>query len=247
MSEATRSILAALFAGDTVAEQQRLDAIYEYAQAAAAGKDAAALLPATSTYISNDEAAYQHFQAVRILLETPEQVWLRPPLDAEFDLSFLPQPATVESRAEHSRAVSAPTWLLEAGRLIVRFSRDSLADLAVQTGGEPAYAKSGHDRTLFTWRLEQPEDDFVLAVTARELDRPEMCDLIVAVEIPSRGGWPHLADIPITLSPGPMSPSCNVKTTRTDSFGKARFSTIPATVLSTLTLEVDFSPPEDAT
>ncbi|MCL4863968.1 MAG: hypothetical protein KJZ93_31460 [Caldilineaceae bacterium] len=147
--------------------------------------------------------------------------------------------AALEQRA--SSVTHKPYWWDEFGRMILQFSADLLASWQPPALA-PAYSglKAGEETPALTqFTIEEHEQDLIVTVTIRaegdEGENAGRCAIEVAVEIPSRGGWPNLADIPVMLKRGdePLARSF------TDAFGKAQFDGIARGDLPQLSIEVD--------
>ncbi|RIK38368.1 MAG: hypothetical protein DCC55_21360 [Chloroflexi bacterium] len=147
--------------------------------------------------------------------------------------------AALEQRA--SSVTHKPYWWDEFGRMILEFSADLLA-LWQPPALAPAYSglKAGEAAPILArFTIEEHERDLIATVTIRaegaEGENAGRCAIEVAVEIPSRGGWPNLADIPVMLKRGdePLARSF------TDAFGKVQFTGIARGDLPQLSIEVD--------
>lgn len=152
-----------------------------------------------------------------------------PPHYPAADLSFLP------------RQPAQPSWHLdELGRLIIEFSADLLRALQPPIS-RPAYAttrvKSDQSRkTLCQFSLKEIVDDLEVKISAEETrEDATHCTVIVEVNIPSRGGWPHLADTEVTIKRGER----DLETQFTDAFGKAVFKGIASEDLAHLVFEIN--------
>ncbi len=84
--------------------------------------------------------------------------------------------------------------------------------------------------------LKEAVEDLEVTITAEEA-REDMayCTVMVEVDIPSRGGWPNLADTEVTIKRGESEP----ETALTDAFGKAVFTGIATTELAHLVFEIN--------
>lgn len=142
------------------------------------------------------------------------------------------------------RPTSAPPpaprpWRLdELGRLIVELT-DALLEAVQAPPRQPAYAlaglKSDAPGTLFTLPIPVPEADLDVTIqAARARAAPDRCTLYVQVDIPSRGGWPHLAGTEVTL----VQPEGDPLQEWTDAYGEAVFEGVPVEKLGGLVIEV---------
>jgi hypothetical protein len=129
-----------------------------------------------------------------------------------------------------------PFWRLdERGRLLIQFSAEF-----VNAWQPPAYGlvglKAGQSfRTLAKFSLEGAIEDLEMVITVEEKrDDPARCTIVVEVNIPSRGGWPHLAGTEVTIRQNKLA----LDTRLTDAFGRAVFEAIPTSALSQLVFEI---------
>ena len=148
-------------------------------------------------------------------------------------LSFLPQrdrpvrPGTVRWRLD------------ELGHLIIEFSTE-LVRVFQAPAYRPAYAMAGvksgkASRTLCQLSLREAIEDLEVTITAEETrGDPVRCTVIVEVNIPSRGGWPNLADTEVALKRDERE----LETQLTDAFGKAVFEGIATDDLPHLVFEI---------
>ena len=83
--------------------------------------------------------------------------------------------------------------------------------------------------------LQETVKDLDVTITAEEAhDDPDHCTVVVEANVPSRGGWPHLADTEVTIKRAAME----LGTQRTDAFGKAVFERVAANDLAQLVFEI---------
>jgi hypothetical protein len=199
-----------------------------YVDAELNGLAAAALYPQIQEQLATCASCrllYEEFQTLLKMEETGAAVW--PPQQASFDFSYL-QRATGSGATSVEQVVDQVLWRLTAWRgLVVEFSTGFLESLQAQAL-QPALLKS-NDRELFTVSSPAIVDDLKVVVTARARRRePEHCSITVGVEIPSRGGWPNLGGIPVTLTIGGQP----VETLATDDYGRVVFPSIARTALA---------------
>jgi hypothetical protein len=153
-----------------------------------------------------------------------------PPYYPVPDLSFLPK-----------KEPPPILWHLdELGRLIIEFSADLLRALqppAYQPAYAPVRAKSDQSRkTLCQISLKEAVEDLEVTITAEEAREDTVyCTVMVEVDIPSRGGWPNLADTEVTIKRSESEP----ETYLTDAFGKAVFTGIATDELAHLIFEIN--------
>jgi hypothetical protein len=148
------------------------------------------------------------------------------------DLSFL------EPTRTGKPAAPQPWRLDELGRLLVEFTDDLLCSLLLPAR-RPAYAlaglKSSTPGMLFELPIQAPDADLGVTIRAEgERAASDHCTLCVQVDIPSRGGWPHLAGTEVTLKQPGHEPAQEW----TDAYGEAIFDGIPVENLAGLVIEV---------
>lgn len=150
------------------------------------------------------------------------------------ELSFLPR------RKDRPAQPTGIHWRLdELGRLIIEFSTE-LVRAFQAPAYRPAYAMAGvksdkASRTLCQLSLKEAVEDLEVTITAEETrGDPARCTVIVQVDIPSRGGWPNLADTEVTLKRDERE----LETQLTDAFGKAVFEGIATDDLPHLVFEI---------
>ena len=159
---------------------------------------------------------------------------VEPPHYPAPDLPFLRA-----KRAAPPRLPQVDWRLDELGRLIIRFSAELVRTLQLPAY-QPAYAAAGlksarAQRILCHLSLKEAVEDLEVTVTVEEeRDTPANCTVVVAVNIPSRGGWPNLAGTRVTLKRG----DDELETQWTDAFGKAVFEGISTGDLPHLVFEI---------
>jgi hypothetical protein len=158
------------------------------------------------------------------------------------DLAFLrpalKEPADLDEPAAQSKPAAPPWRLDDLGRMIVELT-DELLGALLPPARQPACAlaglKSAAPGTLFRLPIQAPDAGLnvtIQAETARAA--PDRCTLTVSVDIPSRGGWPHLAGTEVTLCQAGREPDQEW----TDAYGEALFENVPVAKLSGLVIEV---------
>jgi hypothetical protein len=160
----------------------------------------------------------------------------RPVRKPKFDFSFLPTAPTKPFDTPAATQDRPFRWD-ELGRLIIEFSAELVRALQ-PPAYQPAYAavKSPRSsRTLCQLSLEEVGEDLNVTITAEEMrDDPTLCIAIVEVNIPSRGGWPNLANTEVTLKRG----KAELETQLTDAYGEAIFEGINTDDLAHLVFEI---------
>lgn len=149
-------------------------------------------------------------------------------------------------------ADEAPNWtrgdgfewryLKEAGRVVIRLVEEVLNTITfnLQQGLQPATGQlvlgglRGR-QSLFEMTLKEAIEDFeaVITVEASRQD-PTHCAITVEVNIPSRKGWPNLADTEVKL----MQNKLILATQTTNAFGRTVFKDIAMDELTKLSFEI---------
>jgi len=182
-----------------------------YIEAALDGKDAAALFPTVHTAIATYPAFAEEHQILYELLDAERRGELKePPFMPVFDFSYLNLPA-IEKEPNLVQTEAKPWHLNSIGNLI----------------------------TWHTWleyTLPIQTDDLEVAISAKHRGQEsEYCNIVVNVNIPSRGGWPFLAESQIQLSGKEVQNEWR----ETDAFGEAVFELIKKTDVPHLVIEVN--------
>jgi len=156
-----------------------------------------------------------------------------PPDIPEPDLSFLGK-----KQAGDSQPVRIPWRLEELGRLVIQFSSE-LVQQAFQPPPDPlAYAGAGLKSTQSTGTLGQISleevEDLKVTLTAEKMNDPRRCTVTVEVDIPSRGGWPNLANTEVTLKRSDVESETDL----TDAYGQVIFDEIAIEELAQLVFEI---------
>lgn len=100
---------------------------------------------------------------------------------------------------------------------------------------QPAMLKSAAPAGL-RYELADAVDDLAVRIEAEpQRGDPQRWTVEVAVDIPSRGGWPHLAGSLVTLRRG----DATLDQQETDPYGKALFDDLPASALPQLSFTVE--------
>lgn len=149
----------------------------------------------------------------------------------QFDFSFLENPI------QPAQPASVTHWWENAGKLVLRLSAELLGVLQPPPL-QPALigVKTGEtEETLAVWNMDQSAYDLRATVTiSQRAGQTQFCSVVVGVEMPSRGEWPHLADIEVTLKQAEVV----LARKETDPFGKALFQDIPQANLAGLIIEI---------
>lgn len=151
-----------------------------------------------------------------------------PPDYPAFDLSFLR-----EKKAQFQPALI--TRLDEWGRLIIQFSAEFF-----RAWQPPPFVAAGLKRSETSSKTlsqfsGQLRDDLEISVTVeQERKEPAYCTITMQVNIPSRGGWPNLAGLEVTLQRDQEI----IATQVTDAHGEVVFEKIGVADLDQLVYEI---------
>jgi len=218
------------------AEQPDVEALLVYIEAELAGRNAAHLHPQTALALSRSPSWQQEYTTLKAFWAWEAQgPLLQPPRPPQFDFSYLPTPAPVAAPAASLLPDLSWYWA-QLGYLVVELS-DAVAR-ALQPAQQPAYsfrraAQGAANAYHFT--LENQLADLNLRLTIeREQPVGDQCQVIVEAEIPSRGGWPNLADTIVNLKQADTV----VQSCLTDAFGRAVFSAVAISQLPAMQVEV---------
>jgi hypothetical protein len=185
-----------------------------------AGQPAAVRFPTVAAHLGQCSACQQAYQELKALLALERSGELAaPPVAPSFDFSYLP--------ARPARPAAAPAvrpWRLdELGRLVIQWTADLLASLS-GPALQPAMLKSAAPAGL-RYELTDDLDDLAVRIEVEpQRGDPQRWTVEVAVDIPSRGGWPHLAGNLVALRRGDET----LDQQETDAFGKAVFENVSA-------------------
>ncbi len=233
MTTQVHSILQALFEEDTPASP---DCAWCASQLAAfvdielTSSDAQARFPAVAAHLDqclSCQQAYQELQALLALEQAGE--FVAPPVAPTFDFGYLPQ----RPAPRPGRPAARPWRLYDLGRLVIRFSAELLAGLQ-GPALQPAFLK-GDTPAALTYELSDATDDLHVRIEAEpQRLNPLQMTIEVAVDIPSRGGWPHLAGSSVTLQRDDEL----LDQQETDPFGKVVFEDVSAVDLPLLSFAI---------
>lgn len=149
--------------------------------------------------------------------------------DLEPDLSFLD-----EKQSEPTGSTSS--WQLDRlGRLIIDFSVELLRSWQIASPSPVGLKDDQLINTLYQGSITEVNADVAVTITveARREDS-QHCNLLVEVNILSRGGWPHLGGTEVILK----QYDTVLEIQQTDSFGQVLFEAVPAGALPQLRLEI---------
>lgn len=225
----TRSILEAVFDDAPLPEacQACRADLAAYVDAELDARAASSLFPTVAKHLASCTDCLQEYEELSNLLSLERRKLLqKPPASPAFDFGYLP--------SKDSTPAPRPWRLDDLGRLIVAFSTDLLRSLQ-GPALQPAYLKSAAGPT-FELELAEDLDDLHVTIQAEpQAQQPDQVDLVVSVDIPSRGGWPNLAGSTVTLR---RSPEELVDEQDTDPFGNVLFEDVSAQDLPSLVLTI---------
>lgn len=129
-----------------------------------------------------------------------------------------------------------PQWRLdELGRLFIQFSAEFIRAWQSPTYGAAGLKTAASLPGTVGPVMIKAHTDLETSMTIEpQRHDPNSCTLIVQVNIPSRGDWPNLADIEVTLKQGQYL----LATRLTDAYGEVIFEGIATANLAQLTLEI---------
>ncbi len=234
MASQVQAILQALFEDEGFPSppcapcQEQLAA---YVDAELAGQPAGVRFPTVAAHIGQCAACQQAYQELKALLALERSGELAtPPLAPAFDFGYLPpQPAP-----SSAQPAGRPWRWDELGRLVIQWTAELLASLS-GPALQPAMLKSAAPAGL-RYELTDELDDLRVRIDAEpQRGDPTQWTVEVDVDIPSRGGWPHLAGNLVTLRSG----ADLIDEQETDAFGKVVFENVPAVDLPQLSIAVE--------
>jgi hypothetical protein len=234
MASHVETVLQALFEDegfptpDCTSCQEHLAA---YVDTVLAGQPAGARFPAVAAHLDQCADCQQVYQELKALLALERSGELAaPPVVPSFDFGYLPprpeRPATQPA---------GRSWRWdELGRLVIQWTADLLAGLqgpAMQLAMLKNAAPAG-----LRYELTGELDDLRVRIDAEpQRQDPQRMAVEVEVDIPSRGGWPHLAGTVVTLRRGDVV----LDQQETDAFGKALFEDVSSADLPHLSFMVE--------
>lgn len=219
------------------AEQIDVEGLVVYLEAELAGQDAARLYPQTAQALAGSGVWRQEYAALKAFLTwSADTVLVQPPRPPRLDFSYLPASTPV---AEPAPAVATEfSWYwAPLGYLVVDLSA-AVQRLLQPPQQQPVYsfrrASQGEQNVVYFALENQLADLNLRLIIEREPAAGDQCQVIVEAEIPSRGGWPNLADTIVNLKQADTV----VQSRLTDDFGKAVFADVALTQLPALQVEV---------
>lgn len=204
-----------------------------YIEAELNGRDAAQLYPQVRLALDHSAQWQQEYAELKeFLLLLESDTGRAPPRAPYFDLSYLPAPI------QPAPTSYQPVWHWEKlSRLVIEFSTELLQNLQVPRP-QPAYVFERSGLTTdgnYQFALENTVEDLNVRINIQRLPQAnDHYQLVVETEIPSRGGWPHLANTVVNLKQA----NAVVQSRLTDAFGKAVFNEVASPLLAQLTVEI---------
>jgi hypothetical protein len=232
-----QELLGDAAAPDLSAEQLDWETLLVYLEAELAGRHAAQAHPQVVLALADSALWRQAYAALKEFLAWEAQGPLaQPPRPPRFDFSYLPAPTPVAEPTPALQPQLSWYWA-QLGYLVVDLSA-AVQRLLQPPPLQPAYSfvRAGQgEQNEVHFSLENQLADLNLRLTiAREPATGDQCQVMVEAEIPSRGGWPNLADTIVNLKQADMV----VQSCLTDAFGKALFPAVAISQLPTLQVEV---------
>jgi hypothetical protein len=243
MQNILQEVLADPFATRISCEQIDLENFLVYIEAELAGHDAANLHPWVRAALDGSLACRQEYEEIKefLLLEHSDG-WRVPTRAPRLDFSYLPvlEPAFTQQPAPSYQ----PMWYWEQlNRLVIQFSAELLQRLQALTP-QPAYTFERSNQSgdgSYQFALDETLEDLNVQINIQRVRQAnDHYQIVVETNIPSRGGWPHLANTIVNLKHA----DAVVQSRLTDAFGKAVFNDIAATLLAQLQVEIIPGPPE---
>lgn len=127
-------------------------------------------------------------------------------------------------------------WRLdEVGRLLINFSTDLIRAFQPPAQAMAGLKKRDAEKVLYQLAWAEADADLEVSITVKEQRRDATrCTIIVEVDIPSRDGWPNLADTDVILK----KDEAIIKADVTDAFGQVVFEGIAVETLPQLIFEI---------
>lgn len=206
-----------------------------YVEAKLDDRDAAALFPNVHKAIATFPAFADEFESLYDLLDAERKGELEePPYIPTFDFSYLNLPMPVDPR---SSVVEA------AGKFVIQLSEELLQSLQTNAFAanrlQPASAQTLRNadtwQTWLTYSPPNPPPDLQVDISFKHLaEENECCNVVVQVDVPSRGGWPNLADSQVHLCGEDAADQLGI----TDAFGRTVFKNIKKRFVPQLSFEI---------
>lgn len=232
-----KRILAFLKDDDDIVDPSCRNLLHAYIDAELANEDAASRYPEVAACLAASAQFREEYEIVKTLLaQEADNEWIQPPITADFDFTYL-------KTARPPRPQYTLSWVLNRiGNLVIELStkladRPYMAPLSPEQ--EPQLIVSGAFRSeqqqLTHFLLKGAIDDLEVEIMAEEQEGDAtQCQLIVGVNIPSKGGFPNLAHTKIIMRQEEADPVVQ----QTDAFGKTVFRQVAITALGHLTFEI---------
>jgi hypothetical protein len=234
-------------ASDAKALETAEQMLYVYVDAELEGKDVETLFPEVHSAVQTYAELAQQYEDLKAILWAEQRENLKqPPIAADFDFSYLKtelpvteaeQPiAATNSHGVRSQVATKPWWWDSVGRVIIAFSHELLQSLqSSPLQMAPVKSAASHSGSQLQYVVQGEEDDVHVEIAVRDArDHADCCDIAVSVEVPSRGGWPHLGGSQVILKRDDEWQ----ETQSTDAFGKALFLEIAKADLPYLVFQI---------
>lgn len=218
-------------------EQITLEDLLVYVETEVEGQDASRLHPQVQAALDNSPAWRQEYTEIKefLCLEESDN-WRGPTRAPRFDFSYLP---ALDAEGTQSPATTyEPSWYWKKVRhLVIEFSAELLESLrAPQPQLAYTFERSNQAPAgRYQFALANTDEGLTIRLNVQcDHQTSDRYQMVVETEIPSRGGWPHLANTTVNLKQADTV----VQTRLTDAFGKAVFEAIAATDLAQMQVEI---------
>ena len=219
--------------------QINVEDLLVYIETERAGRAAAQLHPQVQSALASSAACRQAYEALKAFLQWEASAVLEtPPRPLQLDLSYLPVATPAPVVVQPATVLAQLSWYwAQLGYLVVELSSEILGPLqSLQPQPTYSFARAAQgEANAYHFTLENQLADLNFRLTIeREQPAGDQCQVIVEAEIPSRGGWPNLADTIVNLKQADTV----VQSRLTDAFGRAVFPAVALSQLPALQVEV---------
>ena len=217
---------------DQLTDQECIDLLPDYYQADLEGQAGEPRWRAVALHLESCPYCSTAYALLSDLIDLAiGERGVEPPDYPEPDLSFL-WAASTEAPQTTSRA-----WGLdELGRLILEFSTELVSAWQLPAQAMAGLKSEGAEKVLGQARWEREGVDLEVEIIAKtQPDEPSRCTIMVEANIPSRGGWPNLADTKVTLK---RRDKTELDMQLTNAFGQALFEGVDVDDLPELVFQV---------
>ncbi len=216
--------------------------LHAYIEAELAGGNSAEQYPQVQSCIEADKAFRPTYEELKEVLRLEQQnALVEPPIPARLETSFF----EANSPPVHKQ-YQLQWYLNELGHLIVHLTgqlvdsaKEGVSQLQESMTRQPGLIMAGELRSapsqLPQFSLKGIVEDIEVEIQAKETKSdPTTCQIEVQVNIPSRGGWPNLGNIRVTL----RQEDKELDNRLTNAFGAATFKNVALADLDYLVFEI---------